>query len=520
MAKWLDNAVFYEIYPQSFQDSNGDGIGDFNGILKRLDYIKNLGCNAIWMNPCFVSPFYDAGYDVTDFYEAAPRYGTNEDLKNLFNEVHKRGMHILLDLVAGHTSLKCKWFLESCKPEKNKYTDRFIWTHHVWEGQEPIYNIHGWLRGISDREGAVATNCFSTQPALNYGFGEVTEPWQFRADSEEAEKGRLLLMDIMSFWIDMGCDGFRVDMAASLVKADPDRKWTSLLWQKIRAWMDKKYPDAVLISEWGNPAQSLAAGFHMDFLLHTGSSHYMDLFRVNPYFSKEEKGDISEFVKTYKKMQEAVNGNGLCCIPSGNHDMKRMRHTLDEEEMKIAFAFLLTMPGCPYIYYGDEIGMRYIENMTSKEGGYERTGSRTPMQWDSTTNDGFSSASREKLYLPTDPDIKRPTVEKQLADTNSLLNMVKKLLVLRQSHTALQSNAALNFLYAMPESYPFIYERQNEEETVLVILNPVCHSVSCSFKDNLGQILLSYNGIASFKDGKLFVPASSFTICQQKPCAL
>lgn len=254
MAKWLDNAVFYEIYPQSFQDSNGDGIGDFNGILKRLDYIKNLGCNAIWMNPCFVSPFYDAGYDVTDFYEAAPRYGTNEDLKNLFNEVHKRGMHILLDLVAGHTSLKCKWFLESCKPEKNKYTDRFIWTHHVWEGQEPIYNIHGWLRGISDREGAVATNCFSTQPALNYGFGEVTEPWQFRADSEEAEKGRLLLMDIMSFWIDMGCDGFRVDMAASLVKADPDRKWTSLLWQKIRAWMDKKYPDAVLISEWGNPA--------------------------------------------------------------------------------------------------------------------------------------------------------------------------------------------------------------------------------------------------------------------------
>lgn len=519
MAKWLDNAVFYEIYPQSFQDSNGDGIGDFNGIVRRLDYIKGLGFNAIWLNPCFVSPFYDAGYDVTDFYQAAPRYGTNEDLKNLFEEVHKRGMHILLDLVAGHTSLECKWFLESCKPEKNEYTDHFIWTNHIWEAREPIQNISSWLRGISDREGAVAVNCFSTQPALNYGFGEVTEPWQYAADSEEAKKGMLLLMDIMSFWIDMGCDGFRVDMAASLVKADPKYKWTKLLWQKIRKWMDEKYPDAVLISEWGNPTEALNAGFHMDFLLHTGSSHYMDLFRINPYFSKKEEGDISGFVEVYKKIQETTSGKGLCCIPSGNHDMERMRHTLDEEEMKIAFAFLLTMPGCPYIYYGDEIGMRYIEGMTSKEGGYERTGSRTPMQWDSTTNAGFSSAGKDKLYLPIDPDSKRPTVKEQEKDPNSLLNMVKTLTLLRQSHTALQSNADLHFLYAKPKSYPFIYKRQNEEESVLVILNPVCHSVSCDFKDIIGQTLLSYNGEASLKDGTLSVPACSFTICQLKSCA-
>ena len=122
--KWLENAVFYEIYPQSFKDTNADGIGDFDGIIEKLDYIKDLGCNAIWMNPCFKSPFGDAGYDVSDYYEAAPRYGTNEDLKRLFEEVHKRDMHILLDLVPGHTSVEHKWFKESMKAEKNQYTDR------------------------------------------------------------------------------------------------------------------------------------------------------------------------------------------------------------------------------------------------------------------------------------------------------------------------------------------------------------------------------------------------------------
>ena len=138
MAEWLKDAVFYEIYPQSFQDTNADGIGDFQGIIDRLDYIKELGCNAIWMNPCFESPFGDAGYDVSDYYTAAPRYGTNEDLKRLFDEVHKRGMHILLDLVPGHTSVDHPWFKESLKAEKNPYTDRYIWTNNIWDQPEGI----------------------------------------------------------------------------------------------------------------------------------------------------------------------------------------------------------------------------------------------------------------------------------------------------------------------------------------------------------------------------------------------
>lgn len=131
MSDWLKNAVFYEIYPQSFSDSNGDGIGDIPGIIEKLDYIQELGCDAIWLNPCFVSPFGDAGYDVQDYYTVAPRYGTNRDLKNLFHEVHDRGMHIILDLVPGHTSDQHPWFQESKKAERNEYSDRYIWTDSI-----------------------------------------------------------------------------------------------------------------------------------------------------------------------------------------------------------------------------------------------------------------------------------------------------------------------------------------------------------------------------------------------------
>ena len=123
-ATWLNNAIFYEIYPQSFCDSNGDGIGDIPGIISKLDYVKSLGCNALWINPCFDSPFKDAGYDVRDYKKVAPRYGTNEDLQQLFQVAHEKGIHVLLDLVPGHTSEEHPWFLESAKAEKNEYSDR------------------------------------------------------------------------------------------------------------------------------------------------------------------------------------------------------------------------------------------------------------------------------------------------------------------------------------------------------------------------------------------------------------
>ena len=133
MPDWLKNAVFYEIYPQSFYDANGDGIGDIPGICEKLDYIKWLGCNALWLNPCFDSPFRDAGYDVRDYKKVAPRYGTNDDLLELFRKAHEVGMHVLLDLVPGHTSEEHPWFRQSCLPEKNEFSNRYIWTGSAWD---------------------------------------------------------------------------------------------------------------------------------------------------------------------------------------------------------------------------------------------------------------------------------------------------------------------------------------------------------------------------------------------------
>ena len=432
--EWLDNAVFYEIYPQSFKDTDGDGIGNINGITEKLPYIKELGCNAIWINPCFDSPFGDAGYDVADYYKVAPRYGTNDDIVRMFKEAHKLGIHVLLDLVPGHTSWDHPWFKESMKAEKNEYTDRYIWTDSIWE--EP--KGYGSLRGISDRDGSCVVNFFSHQPALNYGFYKPDRPWQQAMDAEGPMATRKAMLDVIRFWLSKGCDGFRVDMAGSLVKNDEDSKGTIALWQDVRSFLDKEFPNSAFVSEWGEPDKSLQGGFHMDFLLHFGPSHYNDLFRCEkPYFGGE--GDASEFVKKYMESYAKSERKGLICIPSGNHDMERLAYYIKGDRLKLAFAFLLSMPGAPYIYYGDEIGMRYIEGLTSKEGGYNRTGARSPMQWDDSKNAGFSTADADKLYIPIDPDTMRPTAKAQMADMDSLRTEVKKLIAVRQAHKPLQN---------------------------------------------------------------------------------
>ena len=341
MPAWLDNAIFYEIYPQSFQDTNADGIGDLRGIINRLDYIRDLGCNAIWLNPCFDSPFTDAGYDVADYKKVAPRYGTNEDLKELFREAHSRGLRVILDLVPGHTSVQHPWFLESMKSQPNEFSNRYVWNDDIWDTFEGVQNITGCIRGISDRNGCCAVNFFSTQPALNYGFVNPSKSWQCAPDSKDALATREAIKDVMRFWLQLGCDGFRVDMAGSLVKNDGDGKETIKLWQDFRRFLDGEFPDAAIISEWGDPKKSLAGGFHMDFLLHFGPSHYLDLFRCEaPYFSRKKNGSITPFAEAYWKNYQRTNGKGLICIPSGNHDMPRISHYLDIEEEKLVFVFL------------------------------------------------------------------------------------------------------------------------------------------------------------------------------------
>lgn len=511
MPKWLENIVFYEIYPQSFNDTNADGIGDMQGIIEKLDYIKELGCDGIWLNPCFESPFFDAGYDVSNYKKVAPRYGTNEDLKRLFAEAHARDMHVILDLVPGHTSIEHPWFQESCKAAKNEFTDRYVWNDDIWSDFGKDESITGSIRGFYERNGCCAVNFFSIQPALNYGYAKCTESWMQPMDAPGPMATREAMKDVMRFWMSMGCDGFRVDMAGSLVKNDEGQEATIKLWQDFRQFMDEEFPDCALLSEWGNPGRSLRGGFHMDFLLHFGPSHYLDLFRVDePYFSRRGKGDIYDFVQTYKENYEAADRKGLICIPSGNHDMPRIKEKLDDEEIKIAFAFLLSVPGAPFIYYGDEIGMNYLENLPSVEGGYHRTGARSPMQWDHSANAGFSSSEPENLYIPLDPSEDRPTVQDALEGKISLYDEIKKLIAVRKEHEALQSTAPMEFLYAEKAAYPLVYKRSGKDEEILVVLNPSDQEVSCEIAAGSSKkVLYSNHGEAVLKEGKLTVPAAS-----------
>ncbi|HTX92539.1 MAG TPA: alpha-amylase family glycosyl hydrolase [Anaerolineales bacterium] len=480
---WLEDAVFYEIYPQSFYDSNGDGIGDLLGILQKLDYIQSLGVNALWLNPCFESPFQDAGYDVSDYYKIAPRYGTNEDAKRLFDEARRRGIRVLLDLVPGHTSIEHAWFKASCLPGRNEYTDWFVWTDSGWKWEVPGMRV---VSGYADRDGSYITNFFYFQPALNYGFAHPEEAWQQPVDAPGPQRVRQELRNIMKFWLDLGCSGFRVDMAGSLVKKDWRSRETAALWREMRAWFDKEYPDAVLISEWGYPTTSIGeAGFHMDFTLPFAMPGYTSLLRKDsgpdaardpyafPFFDRGGRGNILEFLDDYLFHYRNTVGKGLICLITGNHDINpRLNRGRTPAELELIYLFFLTMPGAPFIYYGDEIGMRTLNGLPSKEGGFNRTGSRTPMQWSQDPNAGFSSAPAEELYLPVDPAADRPTVAAEESDPASLLNRVRALIALRKQHPALCATGEFEVVYAESGRLPFVFKRSQDGESILVAVNP------------------------------------------------
>ncbi len=494
--RWLETAVFYEIYPQSFYDTNGDGIGDLQGIIQKLDYIKHLGCNAIWINPCFVSPFSDAGYDVADFYQVAPRYGTNDDMKRLFDEANNRGIRVCLDLVPGHTSIEHPWFKESCKAEKNKYSNWYVWSDSAWTRTDGDYYF---ISGHAERDASFMPNFFYFQPALNYGFAnpDPNKPWQLPKDHPDVLALKEEIKNIIRFWLDMGASGFRVDMASSLVKNDSDFAATSAYWREVRDMLDEEYPEAALISEWSNPKKAISAGFDVDFLLHFGeySNIYNSLFRnelypspvkdhmnTNSFFRKNGLGDINLFLKPYMEQYKDVAGQGYISIVSGNHDLQRLAQGRTTDELAVVFAFILTMPGIPFIYYGDEIGMDYIEGLPSKEGAYFRTGSRTPMQWNSAKNADFSQCDPSSLYLPVDSRKSAPNVESQIAQESSLLETVRRLIEVRKANPALCADGDFTAVYVEPCEYPFVYMRSNGSQKLLIAVNPAGKPVELSIQ--------------------------------------
>lgn len=494
MGNWLNNAVVYEIYPQSFYDANGDGIGDLQGIIEKLGYIEGMGFTAIWLNPINPSTFRDAGYDVTDFYDVAPRYGSLEDYKQLCEAAHKCGMKVIFDLVAGHTSTEHPWFIQSAKAEKNEYTNRYIWTDDTFDNDEGI-------AGYSERNGNYITNFFWSQPALNYGYAhpDPQKEWQLPVTHPDCVSTKNELKNIIAFWMDLGVDAFRVDMAASLIKGDDDGSFTKELWHEIRDFMNHKNPECLLISEWGVPAESINSGFDLDFLLHCGTSAYTSLFRHergrnttrlfegHSYFNKDGKGNINEYLDRFIYDLKNIENKGYIGQITGNHDIPRIAYGRTAEEIKAVMAFLFTMPGVPFVYYGDEIGMDYIKDLPSKEGGYNRTGSRTPMQWNKEKNCGFSVS--DDIYLPTDSPEKAANVAEQEKDEKSLLNFVRTLIDIHKSNRCLWADGGFKVIRA---GYPFVFERFDGKNKILVAINPSEHSYNIDLPD-LEEIIVNQN---------------------------
>ena len=559
---WLRDGVIYQVYPSSYKDSDGNGIGDIRGVISELDYIESLGVRAIWFNPLFVSGWIDGGYDVIDFYRVDPRFGTNNDLVELIRKAHDKGIKVMLDLVAGHTSDKHPWFLQSAEDTNLQYSDYYIWSDRLSDKKaeqdletmlkDPDYmqnTLGKWMKSGYPRDKYYYKNFYACQPALNYGFAnpDPDHPWEQGVDAPGPRAVRQELKDIIAFWYDKGVDGFRVDMASSLVKNDKDKKEILNLWREVREWSDKNYPDHVLMAEWGSPKYCLAAGYNVDMDLNNTKGHNRRLYFDRKhqadggvYFSldggqpsvrdlygnpwPEDKIDrtttpadmLKEYYDYFTDCVESTSEMGYFATISGNHDHLRInvgpRNT--PEQLKVMLSWILTMP-LPILYYGDEIGMRSLVDMPNVEGanhnGKERAGARTPMQWNSGVNAGFSTCSPDDIYLPVCPEwtpansypqylawkkeyacgragTTAPgniTVESQDDDPNSLLNWTRSLIALRKEHGALWADSRFIPIFNAENPYPMVYLRTDGEESILVALNPTAESRKLSLSSEI-----------------------------------
>ena len=535
MNQWLKNSVCYQVYPTSFYDSNGDGVGDLKGICEKLDYIKELGVDVIWLNPFYDSPFMDGGYDVADYYSVNEKFGTMEDFDALIAKAKKLGLRIVIDLVIGHTSDKHPWFIESGKDEKNKYTDWYIWTDSNFN---KYTSGNGSIHGLHPRDGGYVINYYACQPALNYGFNKPPRPanpdnaydlgeyWKMHYTDERLTPLREEILNIMRFWLDKGVAGFRVDLANSLVKdcvpnsdKDEDVEGLKWLWQKMIGQIKSEYPEAGFVAEWVYPSNSVGkCGFDLDYLGHD-KQEYNELLRNethtniltafeqgHTYFSADGEGSVQNFLSYTARLYNDVAGKGYFSVPSGYHDIVRVAEKKDEEVLKTVFAFLLTYKHVPFIYYGDEIGMTHAWGI-NKDGGYIRTGCRTPMQWTNGENRGFSTA--KNLYLPVN-GVESQSVESMASRADSLLNTVKKLTALRHERPALFADAEQKIVLCENGGYPLVYERTDGKEVICVAINPSAKRAEITLS---GEVLLAQN--CQFDGDKITLTGKSFVILKK-----
>lgn len=500
--QWWQHAVFYEIYPRSFADSNHDGVGDLNGITSKLDYLKDLGVDAIWITPCFPSPQVDFGYDVSDYENIDPMYGTLADFDVLVSEGKKRGIRIILDFVVNHSSDKHKWFLDSKSSRTSEHRDWYIWRDGKGPGEPP----NNW---ISEFGGSAWTfDPTTNQYYYHYFYAEQPDlNWRNPAVKDA-------MFDVERWWYKRGVSGFRLDAVDTLFE-DPKLHDNPVLPGKD-AYGDRlqekiyntKLPEvhevlrglrqvadgsgAVLIGEtWTKDISELRQyyGDHSNEL-----QMPMDLMFTKLKFS----------APVFREHIAAVDGaGGWPVYVIGNHDIVRARDRYgdgqhDDEIAKVMAALYLTLRGTPIMYYGEEIGMKTTPPMRKedvrdpigrrgwpKEKG--RDGERTPMQWDKTANAGFSTATP---WLPVPPTYKTHNVTDESRDPNSILEFYRRVLKLRHTSKALLDGGyrALN----ESDTDVLSYLRTYNDDVVLVALNMSGSAKKVNFE-------LKHNGFSSAK---------------------
>lgn len=484
--QWYEEAVFYELYIRAFGDSNGDGHGDFRGAIAKLDHIQSLGVNCIWIMPMYPSPLKDDGYDIADYTNIHPDYGTLDDFRAFLEAAHARGLRVVTDLVLNHTSDQHPWFQAARQDKNSPYRDYYVWSDSgTAYAQTPIVFLDvepsNWT--YDEVAGQYFWHRFyRSQPDLNYDCPAVHEE----------------MLRVMRFWLDMGVDGFRADAVPYLYEREgtmcENLPETHAFLKKIRRLLDEEYPGRVLIAEANQwPEQLLpyfgnSDEFHMCF-------HFPMMPRFYLALAQGDKTPLVEilrrtpalpagaqwltFLRNHDELTlEMVSETELQAMWAYYAPEPRMRLNRgirrrlapllgdDTRRWFLLHALFLSLPGAPIVYYGDEIGMG--DNIWLPD----RHGCRTPMQWDDSTNAGFSRAVN--TYLPVNEDFRRVNVAVQEADPQSPLNQTRFLLRTRQGQAALRGGELE--LVETGSTAVLAFKRVSPEQTVWGVFNLTAHT--------------------------------------------
>lgn len=512
MKNWWKNSVVYQIYPRSFKDSNGDGFGDLQGVIEKLDYLKELGIDVIWLSPVFDSPQDDNGYDIRDYRSIYGRFGSNEDMEELINKAHDRDIKIVLDLVVNHTSDEHAWFVESRKSRYNEYSDYYIWKDQKEDGSEPNNwgsSFCGSAWEYCEERGQYYLHFYSKkQPDLNWENPQVRQE----------------VYDLMKFWMEKGADGWRMDVIASISK---DQNYPDYPEEDGRKYYTGKYHsngprlhefihemnrevlskyDCMTVGEAPGSTPEVARLFTdptREELNMIFTFEHMNIDRILGSVNRKwalKPFDLRDLKRVMSEWQTKLYGRGWNALYFENHDQPRVisrwgNDTVYREKCAKAYATILHgMQGTPYIYQGEEIGMTNVHfdldeyedievrnaykelvlnGKTISEDDFKkavwnksRDNARTPMQWDDSDNAGFTTG---KPWFGVSDRYKEINVKQALADKDSIFYYYKKLIELRHKESLLTEG---NYQLLLPEDEKiFAYLRNTENETWLIVAN-------------------------------------------------